>query len=81
MRKILLMCFTVLGILLSQSIIAQTKTVTGSVVDASTNEKLPGSTGSQKSPTTGVFIMPGGNFSISFSPGEGGFFFWGVYRL
>jgi TonB-linked SusC/RagA family outer membrane protein len=42
MRKILLMCLTVIGFMLSQSTIAQVKTVSGFVTDANTNEVLPG---------------------------------------
>jgi|GEM_PF-4518275 len=42
MRTKLLMLFAVLGLMLSQSIYAQPKTVTGTVTDATTNELLPG---------------------------------------
>lgn len=70
MRKILLLCFTALGILLSQSLIAQTKTVTGVVTDASTNEKLAGVNLVIKSTTLGASTDANGEFSISVSPGQ-----------
>jgi TonB-dependent starch-binding outer membrane protein SusC len=70
MRTILLMCLTTLGILLPQSIIAQTKTVTGFVVDAGTNEKLPGVNVVIKNTTIGLSTDANGQYSISVSPGQ-----------
>ena len=70
MRKILFMCLTVFGILLSQSVIAQPKTVTGSVTDAGTNEALPGVNVVVKNTTQGASTEPNGSYSIRVSPGQ-----------
>jgi TonB-linked SusC/RagA family outer membrane protein len=70
MRKILLTCFTVIGILLSQSMMAQPKPVTGSVVDANTKETLPGVSLVVKGTTRGMNTDVNGKYSISVSQGE-----------
>ena len=54
MRTKLLMLFAVLGLMLSQSIYAQSKIVTGTVTDASTGETLPGVNVIIKNTTTGT---------------------------
>jgi len=64
------MLFAVLGLMLSQSIYAQPKTVTGTVTDASTNETLPGVNVIIKNTTTGTSTDPNGNYSISVAPGQ-----------
>lgn len=70
MRKILLMCFTVIGILLSQNLMAQPKPVTGFVVDANTNDPLPGVNVVVKGTTRGVSTDVNGRYSINVSQGE-----------
>jgi TonB-linked SusC/RagA family outer membrane protein len=70
MRTKLLMLFAVLGLMLSQSIYAQPKIVTGTVTDASTNETLPGVNVIIKNTTTGTSTDPMGNYSISVAPGQ-----------
>ena len=70
MRTILIMCLTVVGLMLSQSTMAQQKTVTGLVTDASTNEKLPGVNVVIKSTTIGTSTDINGLYSISVSPGQ-----------
>jgi TonB-linked SusC/RagA family outer membrane protein len=70
MRKILLTCLTAIGILLSQSIFAQTKTVTGFVTDAGTNEALPGVNVVIKTTTIGASTQINGSYTISASPGQ-----------
>lgn len=70
MRKILLMCFTALGILLSQSVIAQTKTVTGYVIDASTNVAAPGVNVVVKTTIRGTSTDVNGFYSISAESGQ-----------
>jgi TonB-linked SusC/RagA family outer membrane protein len=70
MRTKLLMLFAVLGLMLSQSIYAQPKTVTGTVTDATTNETLPGVNVIIKNSTTGTSTDPFGNYSISAAPGQ-----------
>lgn len=70
MRTKLLMLFAVLGLMLSQSIYAQPKIVTGTVTDATTNETLPGVNVIIKNTTTGTSTDPFGNYSISVSPGQ-----------
>ncbi|MCU0378078.1 MAG: SusC/RagA family TonB-linked outer membrane protein [Bacteroidales bacterium] len=70
MRTKLLTLFTVLGLMLAQSIHAQPKTVTGSVTDASNNETLPGANVIIKNTTTGVSTDENGNYSIVVSPGQ-----------
>jgi TonB-linked SusC/RagA family outer membrane protein len=70
MRKILLLCFAVLGIMLSQSVVAQTRTVTGVVVDANTKEALPGVNVIIKGTVRGVGTDVSGRYSIAVSQGE-----------
>ena len=70
MRTKLLMLFAVLGFMLSQSIYAQPKTVTGTITDATTNETLPGVNVIIKNTTTGTSTDPFGNYSISVAPGQ-----------
>ncbi len=70
MRTKLLMLFAVLGLMLTQSIYAQPKTVTGTVTDASTNETLPGVNVIIKNTTTGTSTDPFGNYSINVAPGQ-----------
>ncbi len=70
MRTKLLMLFAVLGLMLSQSIYAQPKTVTGTVTDATTGETLPGVNVIIKNTTTGTSTDPFGNYSISVAPGQ-----------
>lgn len=70
MRKILLLCFAVFGFMLSHSLMAQPKTVTGVVVDASTGEALPGVNVIIKGTLRGVSTDVNGRYSVSVSPGE-----------
>src|SRR5690606_27890913 len=70
MRTKLLMLFAVLGLMLSQSIYAQPKTVTGTVTDATTNELLPGVNVIIKNTTTGTSTDFNGVYSISVAPGQ-----------
>ncbi len=70
MRKILFLCFAVFGVMLSQTVMAQPKTVTGVVVDATTNETLPGVNVTIKGTARGVSTDVNGRYSISVSPGE-----------
>ncbi len=70
MRTKLLILFTVLGLILAQSIYAQPKTVTGTVTDATTNEMLPGVNVIIKNTTTGTSTDLNGFYSISVSPGQ-----------
>jgi TonB-linked SusC/RagA family outer membrane protein len=70
MRKILLLCFTVVGIMLSQIAMAQPKTVTGTVTDAATGETLPGIAVIIKNTATGTSTDVNGFFSIIASPGQ-----------
>ena len=64
------MIFTVLGLMLSQSILAQQKTVTGVVTDANTNEPLPGVNVVVKNTTHGISTDPNGKYSISTKQGD-----------
>ncbi|MDX9903503.1 MAG: SusC/RagA family TonB-linked outer membrane protein [Bacteroidales bacterium] len=64
------MLFAVLGFMLSQSIYAQPKTVTGTVTDATTNETLPGVNVIIKNTTTGTSTDLNGFFSINVAPGQ-----------
>ena len=71
MRTKLLTLFAVLGLMLSQSIYAQTKTVTGTVTDASTNETLPGVNVVVKNTTLGAMTQADGTYAIyGVSPGQ-----------
>jgi TonB-linked SusC/RagA family outer membrane protein len=70
MRKILLLYFTVFGVLLTQSITAQPKTVTGVVADANTNAVLPGVNVVVKNTTRGSSTDANGRYTLSASQGE-----------
>ena len=70
MRTILFTCLTAIGILLCQSAIAQTKTVTGFVTDASTYEALPGVNVVVKATTQGTTTDVNGSYTIMVSPGQ-----------
>ncbi len=70
MRTKLLTLFAVLGLMLSQGIFAQTKIVTGTITDASTNETLPGVNVVVKNTTVGTMTLANGTYSISASPGD-----------
>ena len=70
MRTKLLTLFAVLGLMLSQGIMAQTKTVTGTVTDAGTNETMPGVNVVVKNTTVGTMTQANGTYSISASPGD-----------
>jgi TonB-linked SusC/RagA family outer membrane protein len=70
MRTILLTCLTALGLMLSVSVMAQTKTVTGTVTDADTKETLPGVNVVVKGTTIGVMTDVKGAYSIKASEGQ-----------
>ncbi len=70
MRTKLLTLFAVLGLMLSQGIMAQSKTVTGTVTDASTNETMPGVNVVVKNTTVGTMTQANGTYSLSASPGD-----------
>jgi TonB-linked SusC/RagA family outer membrane protein len=70
MRTILLTCLTALGLLLSASVMAQSKTVTGTVTDADTKETLPGVNVVVKGTTIGVMTDVKGAYSIKVSEGQ-----------
>ena len=70
MRTKLLTLFAVLGLMLSQGIMAQTKTVTGTVTEAGTNETMPGVNVIVKNTTVGTMTQANGTYSISASPGD-----------
>jgi TonB-linked SusC/RagA family outer membrane protein len=64
------MCLTVFGLVLSQSTYAQNKTVTGFVVDANTNESLPGVNVVIKTTTRGTSTDVRGFYTINVAPGQ-----------
>lgn len=70
MRTKLLVLFTVMGLMLSQSIIAQPKTVTGYVTDAGSNEPLPAANVIIKNTTVGVATDARGYYSINVTEGQ-----------
>jgi TonB-linked SusC/RagA family outer membrane protein len=70
MRKILLLYFTVFALLLTQSLAAQQKTVTGSVADVNTNEPLAGVNVVVKNTTRGYSTDVNGRYSITASQGD-----------
>lgn len=70
MRKILLLYFTVFGLLITQSLAAQQKTVTGVVADVNTNDPLPGVNVVVKKTTRGSSTDVNGRYSISASQGD-----------
>lgn len=67
--KLLLLC-AIIGLLLSQALYAQPKIVTGTVVDATTQETLPGVNVVIKNTTTGTVTDASGRYSITVSPGQ-----------
>jgi TonB-linked SusC/RagA family outer membrane protein len=70
MRKILLLYFTVFGLLITQSLAAQQKTVTGLVADVNTNEPLAGVNVVIKNTTRGYSTDVNGRYSITASQGD-----------
>ncbi|MDP2336197.1 MAG: SusC/RagA family TonB-linked outer membrane protein [Bacteroidota bacterium] len=70
MKAILLMCLIGLGIMLTQTSGAQTLTVKGQVVDASSNESLPGATVSIKGTGKGTLTDMSGGYSIQVASGQ-----------
>ena len=70
MRKILLLYFTVFALLLTQSLAAQQKTVTGVVADAKTNEPMPGVNVVVKNTTHGISTDVNGRYSLTASQGD-----------
>jgi TonB-linked SusC/RagA family outer membrane protein len=70
MRKILLLYFTVFGLLITQSMAAQQKTVTGVVADVNTNDALPGVNVVVKGTTRGSSTDVNGRYSISAAQGD-----------
>ncbi len=64
------MLFAVFGLLLSQIISAQPRTVRGTVTDATTNETLPGVNVIIKNTTTGTSTDVFGNYSINVAQGQ-----------
>ncbi len=64
------MLFAVFGLLLTFSVNAQPRIVTGTVTDAATNEVLPGVNVIIKNTTTGTSTDPNGNYSITAAPGQ-----------
>ncbi|MCX6334982.1 MAG: SusC/RagA family TonB-linked outer membrane protein [Bacteroidia bacterium] len=72
MRKILFMCLTAaMLVMLFQPAAAQTKTLTGTVVDASTNSPMPGVNVVVKSTAIGAITAMNGAYTISgVSPGQ-----------
>jgi len=70
MRKILLLYFTVFGLLITQSLMAQQKTVTGFVADVNTNDALPGVNVVVKGTTRGYSTDVNGRYSITASQGD-----------
>ncbi len=71
MRKILFMCFTAILLTLCPAVIAQTKTITGTVVDASTNSPMPGVNVVVKNTTNGAITGMNGAYTLSgVSPGQ-----------
>lgn len=70
MRTTLLTFLTALGLLLSTSVMAQVKTVTGTVTDADTKETLPGVNVVVKGTTIGAITDASGGYSIKVSEGQ-----------
>ncbi len=65
MRKILFTFLTAIGIILSQSSMAQQITITGFVTDAGTNEPLPGVNVVVKNTSIGAITQTNGAYTIS----------------
>ncbi len=70
MKAILLMCLIGLGIMLTQNSSAQTLTVKGQVVDASSNETIPGATVLIKGTVKGTLTDSNGGYSIQTTTGQ-----------
>ena len=70
MRTTLLLFLAALGLMLSQSIYAQPKTVTGYVTDAGTNETQPGVNVIIKNTTTGTTTDVNGFYTINVAAGQ-----------
>ena len=70
MKAILLMCLIGLGIMLAQTSSAQTLTVKGQVVDASSNESIPGVTVLVKGTAKGTITNGDGEYSIQAAIGQ-----------
>ena len=70
MKAILLMCLIGLGVMLTQTSIAQTLTVKGQVVDAKSNEAIIGATVSIKGTTKASIADASGEFAIQANVGQ-----------
>lgn len=70
MKAILLMCLIGLGVMLAQTSSAQTLTVKGQVVDANSNESIPGVTILVKGTTKGTITNGDGEYSIQAASGQ-----------
>lgn len=70
MKTILLLCLMGIGILFPQVSVAQTPVIKGQVVDAKTNESLPGVTVVIKGTNQGVTSDGSGMYSIKAAPGQ-----------
>ena len=64
------MLFAVFVLMLTQNVNAQTRTVTGTITDATTNEPLPGVTVIIKNTTTGTSTGISGDYSIDAASGQ-----------
>lgn len=70
MKAILLMCLLVLGIMFTQNSSAQTLTVKGQVIDASSSESIPGVTVLIKGTAKGTLTDADGKYSIQVATGQ-----------
>ena len=70
MKTILFLCLMGIGILFPQVSIAQAPVIKGQVVDAKTNEPLPGVAIVVKGTTQGVFSDASGMYSVAAKPGQ-----------
>jgi TonB-linked SusC/RagA family outer membrane protein len=70
MKAILLMCLIGLGVMLTQTSIAQSLTVKGQVVDAKSNESIIGATVSIKGTTKATIADGSGEFAIQANIGQ-----------
>ncbi len=64
MKKLLLLCFCMVSVLLQQAM-AQVRAITGRVTDASTNQPLPGVAVLVKGTTTGTATGADGSYSLN----------------
>jgi len=69
MKKLLLLTFLLVSALLQQAM-AQSRTVTGKVTDAATNQPLPGVTVLVKGTTVGTATSADGSYAITVPPGS-----------